>query len=113
MNECYSVMIAYTSARYTTPMPALFPPSFPLLCRGMIDHKTGKPWLDYPYAADGLDVWSELSSYFDTYLRLYYRNDREVLQDPELQAWWEEVKVRRPGVPRALVVRHARGSLMD
>ncbi|GIL59444.1 hypothetical protein Vafri_14121 [Volvox africanus] len=63
-----------------------------LKARGMVDPATGKPWLDYPYATDGLDIWSSLTSYFDTYLRLYYKSDAEVLEDPEVQAWWNEVK---------------------
>ncbi|GLC42164.1 hypothetical protein PLESTB_000637500 [Pleodorina starrii] len=63
-----------------------------LKARGMVDPATGKPWLDYPYATDGLDVWSGLSSYFDKYLRLYYSSDKDVLDDTELQAWWAEVK---------------------
>ncbi|GLC42158.1 hypothetical protein PLESTM_001298500 [Pleodorina starrii] len=63
-----------------------------LKARGMVDPTTGKPWLDYPYATDGLDVWSGLSSYFDKYLRLYYSSDKDVLDDTELQAWWAEVK---------------------
>ncbi|GLC52505.1 hypothetical protein PLESTB_000637300 [Pleodorina starrii] len=63
-----------------------------LKARGMVDPATGKPWLDYPYAIDGLDVWSALSSYFDKYLRLYYSSDKDVLDDTELQAWWAEVK---------------------
>ncbi|GLI71453.1 hypothetical protein VaNZ11_016671 [Volvox africanus] len=63
-----------------------------LKARGMVDPATGKPWLDYPYATDGLDIWSALTSYFDTYLRLYYKSDADVLEDPELQAWWNEAK---------------------
>ncbi|GLC42161.1 hypothetical protein PLESTM_001298800 [Pleodorina starrii] len=63
-----------------------------LKARGMVDPATGKPWLDYPYATDGLDVWSALSSYFDKYLRLYYTSDKDVLDDTELQAWWAEAK---------------------
>ncbi|GLC38394.1 hypothetical protein PLESTB_001582500 [Pleodorina starrii] len=63
-----------------------------LKARGMVDPSTGKPWLDYPYATDGLDMWSALTAYFDKYLRLYYSSDKDVLEDTELQAWWAEVK---------------------
>ncbi|GIL91409.1 hypothetical protein Vretimale_17802 [Volvox reticuliferus] len=75
-----------------------------LKARGMVDPATGKPWLDYPYAIDGLDMWSALTSYFDTYLRLYYKSDSEVLEDTELQAWWKEVKTE--GHPDLLKFGH-------
>ena len=55
---------------------------------------SGNPWLDYPYADDGLDIWGELEAYFEAYLGLYYKNDADVKADAELQAWWGEVKVR-------------------
>ncbi|EFJ46751.1 hypothetical protein VOLCADRAFT_105417 [Volvox carteri f. nagariensis] len=62
-----------------------------LKTRGMVD-ANGKPWLDYPYATDGLDVWNALTSYFDKYLRLYYKSDEDVENDAELKEWWSEVK---------------------
>ncbi|EFJ46750.1 hypothetical protein VOLCADRAFT_105416 [Volvox carteri f. nagariensis] len=62
-----------------------------LKTRGMVD-ANGKPWLDYPYATDGLDVWNALTSYFDKYLRLYYKCDEDVEKDAELKEWWSEVK---------------------
>lgn len=58
----------------------------------MVD-ASGKSWLDYPYAEDGLDIWNGFSKYFTSYLNLYYKSDADVLNDPELQAWWTEVKV--------------------
>lgn len=70
----------------------------------MVD-ASGKPWLDYPYAEDGLQLWGALDDYFKLYLPLYYGTDGDVLDDTELQAWWQEVKVgglvngRRAGAP--------------
>ncbi|KAG2445991.1 hypothetical protein HXX76_000594 [Chlamydomonas incerta] len=59
--------------------------------RGMLD-AAGRPWLDYPFAIDGLDTWAALTAYFDQYVSLYYDGDGAVLEDGELQAWWDEVK---------------------
>jgi hypothetical protein len=58
----------------------------------MVD-PNGKPWMEYPYADDGLDLWNEMESYFKKYLGLYYASDQAIEDDSELQAWWREVKV--------------------
>jgi hypothetical protein len=64
-------------------------------CRGMVGPDE-QLWLDdYPYAQDGMDLWNALLDYFSAYLKLYYSSDGEVAYDPELQAWWQEVKVSR------------------
>ncbi|GAB4813772.1 hypothetical protein N2152v2_000818 [Parachlorella kessleri] len=62
-----------------------------LKLRGMVD-ANGKPWMDYPYADDGTDLWQAYVDYFGAYLRLYYGSDADVQADTELQAWWEECK---------------------
>ncbi|KAG2491170.1 hypothetical protein HYH03_010382 [Edaphochlamys debaryana] len=59
--------------------------------RGMLG-PDGNPWLQYPYAQDGMRIWDELEKYFDSYLQLYYKSDADVTGDEELQAWWAEVK---------------------
>ncbi|KAG2452554.1 hypothetical protein HYH02_002791 [Chlamydomonas schloesseri] len=64
--------------------------------RGMLD-SAGKPWLDYPFAIDGLDTWAALTSYFEEYISLYYKDDEAVEKDVELQAWWTEVKTEGHG----------------
>ncbi|WOL04136.1 linoleate 9S-lipoxygenase A [Canna indica] len=46
---------------------------------------------DYPYAADGLDVWATIEKWVANYCAHYYRDDRAVATDAELQAWWHEV----------------------
>lgn len=38
----------------------------------MVDPATGRPWTDYPYAEDGLQLWGALTSYFRAYLAAYY-----------------------------------------
>eukprot|EP00884_Botryococcus_braunii_P020124 jgi/Botrbrau1/6796/Bobra.0057s0028.1 len=55
------------------------------------------PLIDYPYAQDGLDLYYEMRGYFEEYLGLYYSDTEangksKVLDDPEVQAWWAEVK---------------------
>ncbi|PNW74735.1 hypothetical protein CHLRE_12g512300v5 [Chlamydomonas reinhardtii] len=61
--------------------------------RGMVDAE-GRPWLDYPFAIDGLGTWAALTAYFEEYVALYYAaGDAAVVEDAELQAWWNEVKI--------------------
>ncbi|CAM0946742.1 unnamed protein product [Alopecurus aequalis] len=47
---------------------------------------------DYPYAVDGLAVWSAIENWADEYCRIYYTSDEMVQGDVELQAWWKEVR---------------------
>ncbi|GLJ21756.1 hypothetical protein SUGI_0405880 [Cryptomeria japonica] len=46
---------------------------------------------DYPYAVDGLDIWSAIQKWVRKYLSIYY-NDELVRGDTELQAWWHEIR---------------------
>nr|GMD48253.1 probable linoleate 9S-lipoxygenase 5 [Ipomoea batatas] len=46
---------------------------------------------DYPYAVDGLEIWSAIKSWVSDYCNFYYKNDSMVWEDTELQAWWTEV----------------------
>ncbi|GLJ21754.1 hypothetical protein SUGI_0405850 [Cryptomeria japonica] len=46
---------------------------------------------DYPYAVDGLDIWSAIQSWVQKYVSIYY-NDELVRRDTELQAWWHEIR---------------------
>ncbi|KAI4367850.1 hypothetical protein MLD38_016474 [Melastoma candidum] len=46
---------------------------------------------DYPYAVDGLEVWSAIEIWVKDYCFFYYRTDKEVQNDVELQAWWKEL----------------------
>ncbi|RZR87161.1 hypothetical protein BHM03_00014519 [Ensete ventricosum] len=47
---------------------------------------------DYPYAADGLLVWSAIEDWVKDYVTHYYSDDSGVTSDVELQAWWDEIK---------------------
>jgi lipoxygenase len=47
---------------------------------------------DYPYAADGLELWSTIKGFNREYVDVYYKDDDAVLADPELQAWWKEMR---------------------
>jgi len=58
----------------------------------MVD-ANGQLFMEYPWAEDGLDLWSAMRQYFADYVQLYYRSDEDVLQDSELQSWWQEVQV--------------------
>ncbi|EFJ14272.1 hypothetical protein SELMODRAFT_234610 [Selaginella moellendorffii] len=46
---------------------------------------------DYPYAVDGLEIWTAIEKWVTDYLEIYYKNDASVTSDPELQAWWSEL----------------------
>ena len=45
---------------------------------------------DYPYAADGLLLWSAITRWCDAYVAMYYPSDESVRGDAELQAWYGE-----------------------
>lgn len=47
---------------------------------------------DYPYAADGLLVWSAIKDLVESYVRHFYSEPNSVTSDIELQSWWNEIK---------------------
>ncbi|KAL1561907.1 Lox4p [Salvia divinorum] len=47
---------------------------------------------DYPYAVDGIQIWSAINTWVDSYCKLYYPSDEAVAGDDELQSWWEELR---------------------
>lgn len=47
---------------------------------------------DYPYAVDGLAIWSAIESWVSEYTAIYYPNDFSIQHDSELQAWWKELR---------------------
>ncbi|PSS28777.1 Lipoxygenase [Actinidia chinensis var. chinensis] len=47
---------------------------------------------DYPYAADGLLIWSAIKELVESYVEHFYPEPSLVALDLELQAWWNEVK---------------------
>ncbi|KAF5782039.1 putative linoleate 13S-lipoxygenase [Helianthus annuus] len=47
---------------------------------------------DYPYAVDGMEIWSAIKSWVEDYCRFYYTNDDMIKNDKELQSWWKELR---------------------
>ncbi|KAM1195455.1 hypothetical protein ACFX13_022456 [Malus domestica] len=47
---------------------------------------------DYPFAVDGLEIWSAIQTWVDEYCCLYYESDDAVQVDSELQDWWTELR---------------------
>lgn len=47
---------------------------------------------DYPFAVDGLAIWSAIEEWVNEYCAIYYPTDDVVGGDTELQAWWKEVR---------------------
>ncbi|XP_057964766.1 linoleate 9S-lipoxygenase 6-like [Malania oleifera] len=47
---------------------------------------------DYPYGADGLDIWIAISTWVRDFCSLFYKDDDSVKSDREIQAWWSEIQ---------------------
>ncbi|KAL0284887.1 UNVERIFIED_CONTAM: putative linoleate 9S-lipoxygenase 5 [Sesamum calycinum] len=47
---------------------------------------------DYPYAVDGLEIWTAIRTWVEDYCNLYYNTDDMVENDVELQSWWKELR---------------------
>ncbi|PON59878.1 Lipoxygenase [Trema orientale] len=47
---------------------------------------------DYPFAVDGLEIWSAIKTWVKDYCSLYYKTDETVKEDYELQSWWKELR---------------------
>ncbi|KAJ4879413.1 hypothetical protein Rs2_36467 [Raphanus sativus] len=45
---------------------------------------------DYPYANDGLLIWSAIQTWVRTYVERYYPNQNSIQRDTELQSWYSE-----------------------
>lgn len=90
---CQQITAASTTSSVLTACGSLYP------CRGMVN-ANGDPFLDYPYAEDGLRIWKAMQTYFTDYCKHYYgsgaEGDAQVVKDTELQAWWKDVTVRLP-----------------
>lgn len=52
---------------------------------------------DYPYAVDGLEIWSAIKNWVKEYCSLYYSSDDMVEKDSELQLWWNEIREKGHG----------------
>lgn len=47
---------------------------------------------DYPFAVDGLEIWSAIKTWVEEYCFFSYMTDDIVQKDVELQAWWKELR---------------------
>ena len=47
---------------------------------------------DFPYRDDGLLVWKALEDYVSQYIGIYYRSNRDIREDVELQNWWQTLR---------------------
>lgn len=47
---------------------------------------------DYPYAVDGLAIWSAIHTWVTEYCTIYYPDDATLQADVQVQAWWKEVR---------------------
>ncbi|XP_061976799.1 probable linoleate 9S-lipoxygenase 5 isoform X1 [Populus nigra] len=47
---------------------------------------------DYPYAVDGLQIWSAIETWVKEYCAFYYPTDDLIQGDSELQSWWTEIR---------------------
>ncbi|CAK9186384.1 unnamed protein product [Ilex paraguariensis] len=47
---------------------------------------------DYPYAVDGLEIWSAIETWVTEYCSFYYPTDDMIQDDCELQSWWTELR---------------------
>eukprot|EP00249_Psilotum_nudum_P020445 c27707_g1_i1 orf=823-3570(-) len=70
-----------------------------LIKRGMaVEDPSCKPYglrlviEDYPYAADGLLIWSAIKTWVDDYVSIYYSDPEVLPADTEIQQWWEEIR---------------------
>ncbi|XP_057542200.1 lipoxygenase 6, chloroplastic-like isoform X2 [Amaranthus tricolor] len=69
-----------------------------LLRRGMAEEDPTAPCgvklviEDYPYAADGLLIWSAISEWVESYVSHFYPDSNAIISDVELQEWWKEIK---------------------
>ncbi|XAR52603.1 Linoleate 9S-lipoxygenase [Bertholletia excelsa] len=52
---------------------------------------------DYPYAVDGLEIWSAIKTWVEDYCSCYYKTDEMIREDPELQSWWRELREKGHG----------------
>ncbi len=47
---------------------------------------------DFPYRDDGLLVWNTLEDYVSRYIGIYYKSNRDISQDLELQNWLQALR---------------------
>ncbi|XP_075506784.1 linoleate 9S-lipoxygenase 5-like [Primulina tabacum] len=74
-----------------------------LLKRGMAVEDSSQPnglklvMEDYPFAVDGLEIWSAIEAWVKEYCCFYYPTDDMIKSDTELQSWWYEIRTEGHG----------------
>ena len=46
---------------------------------------------DYPYRDDAMLIWDAIHQWVESYISIYYQSDKDVVDDPELQRWFESL----------------------
>jgi hypothetical protein len=47
---------------------------------------------DYPYAADGLEIWDAMKKWNTDYIDIFYEDNNDIQKDIELQKWYTEYR---------------------
>lgn len=107
VTENYSLKAITREKFHTFPYPCSLLTDSPLLpfplCRGVAVEDSKYPHgvrlliEDYPYAVDGLEIWSAIKTWVEDYCFLYYKTDDMVQEDSELQLWWNEIREKGHG----------------
>ncbi|KAL2488318.1 Linoleate 9S-lipoxygenase 5 [Forsythia ovata] len=69
-----------------------------LIKRGMATYNENRPagvqllFEDYPYGADGLDIWTAIENWVTEFCSYFYKDDASVSSDHEIQNWWSEIR---------------------
>ena len=54
-----------------------------------VDDVTKLP--DYPYRDDAMLIWEAIHQWVDSYINIYYQSDEDIVNDSELQNWFESL----------------------
>ncbi|MFQ6668061.1 hypothetical protein Gotur_033860 [Gossypium turneri] len=60
-----------------------------------VDAKVELVLEDYPYAKDGIEIWTAIETWVTEYCNIFYHYDNDVKEDEEIQEWWNEIKTTR------------------
>ncbi|CAA6660131.1 unnamed protein product [Spirodela intermedia] len=69
-----------------------------IISQGMAIEDPGEPsgvrllFEDYPYAADGLEIWTAIKRWISNFCSVFYSTDDAMNSDVEIQAWWSEIR---------------------
>ncbi|XP_038642849.1 polyunsaturated fatty acid 5-lipoxygenase-like [Scyliorhinus canicula] len=76
-----------------------------------LEHQGVKDLKDYYYRDDSMLIWSAIHRFVTNIVTFYYKDDHQVANDPELQAWIQELtdvglhNVKNSGFPTSLNTR--------